>query len=721
MIDTTKENETKEKDPSSIGGRGGHSDRNTATTTANGSIIHIDMHHNSNTAINKINRGTRSYLMMLSILLVLLHRVSSSNLLPSSTSWSNKLSFPSASSSHQGYRCRRRGKWRRGILDDSIINEYECGNGNGNDNDNNPYENNKMNTEEAIITDRYNKMVSLEEIQMQQQHQNTYSALSVSNESQPLPQSQSLWPPWPFNLLVKPKSYNADQTHADTNSINSSSSIKNNSSGAQLLASYLRLKAQGGFEQLQQIGSALSFHLPPAAPPLLLLAILPTGQKQSLNMVESTAANAIANASSSTNSYMLPILAKRLGLTSLSIAVLSWADYEVRKKKRLTPLPLAPSKRNIRKALLPPFLPEQLPPLALDPLLQDSSSPSTLPLESPQSNELELTNALEDDANNDEEGFILDNLDGTDNVMRSIHKLYQNAPTPQRLGGHLQVLLHSWKKMNYLRQREEMEGKRRKIMEELLIRKEIKKYKLEKERFSVKKAKEMMIIAKGRFQGNSTSLSMWGSNTGVKSGAAGGGASAGTDSSVGSRSRQIYDSPPLGYALVTGASRGIGRAFAVELARWDIPLILVARDEEKLKEVASEIEMAYGVNCCVIPADLSQPDVANQIFEATENAGLKVDILVNNAGVCNTGDLIDGDEVDIGNMINVNIGSVTNLSYLYGKCMKRRRRGRILFVSSVVGAAPGGPGVAAYSATKAYEKSLAQSMGIELEKYGVGV
>jgi short-subunit dehydrogenase len=53
--------------------------------------------------------------------------------------------------------------------------------------------------------------------------------------------------------------------------------------------------------------------------------------------------------------------------------------------------------------------------------------------------------------------------------------------------------------------------------------------------------------------------------------------------------------------------------------------------------------------------------------------------------------------------------------------MKRRRRGRILFVSSVVGAAPGGPGVAAYSATKAYEKSLAQSMGIELEKYGVGV
>jgi len=64
---------------------------------------------------------------------------------------------------------------------------------------------------------------------------------------------------------------------------------------------------------------------------------------------------------------------------------------------------------------------------------------------------------------------------------------------------------------------------------------------------------------------------------------------------------------------------------------------------------------------------------------------------------------------------------LTELSYLYGKDMKRQRRGRILFVSSVVGATPGGAGVATYAATKAYEKSLSQSMGRELEKYGVGV
>ncbi|KAL7496202.1 hypothetical protein ACHAWT_009955 [Skeletonema menzelii] len=126
-----------------------------------------------------------------------------------------------------------------------------------------------------------------------------------------------------------------------------------------------------------------------------------------------------------------------------------------------------------------------------------------------------------------------------------------------------------------------------------------------------------------------------------------------------------------GYALVTGASRGIGRAIAVELARYNIPLILVARDLEKLSVVAK--------------------------------------------------DLIDGDVVDALRMIQLNVGSVVELSRLYGKNMKDRRRGRILFVSSMSGAMPGCPSVAVYAATKSFEKSLASSLGRELERYGVGV
>ncbi len=176
-----------------------------------------------------------------------------------------------------------------------------------------------------------------------------------------------------------------------------------------------------------------------------------------------------------------------------------------------------------------------------------------------------------------------------------------------------------------------------------------------------------------------------------------------------------------GYALVTGASRGIGRAIAVELARYNIPLILVARDVEKLSVVAKDIETHYGIPCRILQADLTSPDCASRIHAATTKAGLDVDILINNAGVCTHGELIDGDAVDALRMIQLNVGSVVELSRLYGKNMKDRRRGRILFVSSMSGAMPGCPSVAVYAATKSFEKSLASSLGRELERFGVGV
>ena len=164
-----------------------------------------------------------------------------------------------------------------------------------------------------------------------------------------------------------------------------------------------------------------------------------------------------------------------------------------------------------------------------------------------------------------------------------------------------------------------------------------------------------------------------------------------------------------GYALVTGASSGIGRAISVELARYNIPLILVARDITKLKTVANDIERHYNVKVKILQADLSTSDCAQRIYDATK--GLNVDILVNNAGVCTHGDFVDGDSVDIMNMMSVNMGAVTQLSQLYGRDMKERRRGRILIVSSISGALPGNPNVAVYAATKAYEKSFASSLG----------
>jgi len=177
----------------------------------------------------------------------------------------------------------------------------------------------------------------------------------------------------------------------------------------------------------------------------------------------------------------------------------------------------------------------------------------------------------------------------------------------------------------------------------------------------------------------------------------------------------------MGYALVTGASSGIGRALAVELARYHIPLILVARDLDKLSSVAKDIETYYDVPCRILQADLNAVDCGKRIHAATKKAGLNVDILVNNAGVCAHGDFLEGDIEDVTRMVQVNIGAVTQLSQLYGKDMKERRRGRILITSSMAGVLPGNPSVAIYSATKAFGKSFSQSLGREMEKYGVGV
>ena len=166
---------------------------------------------------------------------------------------------------------------------------------------------------------------------------------------------------------------------------------------------------------------------------------------------------------------------------------------------------------------------------------------------------------------------------------------------------------------------------------------------------------------------------------------------------------------------------GIGRALAIELARYRIPLVLVARDITKLNQVAQEIEKYYNVPCRVLQADLSAPDSASRIHAATKNAGLQIDILINNAGVCDQGEMVEGDIESTTNMIQVNVGSAVQLSQLYGKDMKERRRGRMLFVASIAGAMPGCASVGVYAATKAFEKSLAASLGRELEKYGVGV
>eukprot|EP00536_Pseudo-nitzschia_multiseries_P000322 jgi/Psemu1/178274/e_gw1.4.75.1 len=177
----------------------------------------------------------------------------------------------------------------------------------------------------------------------------------------------------------------------------------------------------------------------------------------------------------------------------------------------------------------------------------------------------------------------------------------------------------------------------------------------------------------------------------------------------------------MGFALITGASRGIGRAIAVELARWEIPLVLVARDVDKLTRLASDLEACYGVKCCVLGADLTQVNSAERIKQATDDAGISVDILINNAGVASEGLAVDAKTSNIERMVILNSLTYAKLSALYGKEMKKRRRGRILMMSSMAGLCNGAPNTAIYGACKAFGKSLALSMAREMETYGVGV
>eukprot|EP00554_Chaetoceros_debilis_P010283 CAMPEP_0194107532 /NCGR_PEP_ID=MMETSP0150-20130528/7398_1 /TAXON_ID=122233 /ORGANISM="Chaetoceros debilis, Strain MM31A-1" /LENGTH=354 /DNA_ID=CAMNT_0038795973 /DNA_START=256 /DNA_END=1320 /DNA_ORIENTATION=- len=176
----------------------------------------------------------------------------------------------------------------------------------------------------------------------------------------------------------------------------------------------------------------------------------------------------------------------------------------------------------------------------------------------------------------------------------------------------------------------------------------------------------------------------------------------------------------LKWALVTGASRGIGRAIAVELARAKVPVILVARDFKRLQELSKHLNDCYGVPAVVIISDLSAPGAAQKLYDETyKTANLTVDFLICNAGVSDTTNIVESRNTD--RLAYINMISFTNLCTLYGSEMKDRKRGRILIISSIMGAVPGVPRCGVYAATKAYQRSLATTLRRELETYGVGV
>lgn len=173
-------------------------------------------------------------------------------------------------------------------------------------------------------------------------------------------------------------------------------------------------------------------------------------------------------------------------------------------------------------------------------------------------------------------------------------------------------------------------------------------------------------------------------------------------------------------ALVTGASSGIGRELARVFAKNDYDVVLVARREAALRELADELGETYGVEATVMPKDLSKPDAPRELFDAVQDAGINVDVLVNNAGVATTQFFREAALEDVMNILHVNAASVTALCHLFMQPMLERGQGRILNVASVVSFVPT-PSFAIYGATKAFVLSLSEALSEELKGTGVTV
>ena len=174
-------------------------------------------------------------------------------------------------------------------------------------------------------------------------------------------------------------------------------------------------------------------------------------------------------------------------------------------------------------------------------------------------------------------------------------------------------------------------------------------------------------------------------------------------------------------ALITGASNGIGLELARIHAKRGGNLVLVARSQDKLNQLADELRAQHhDIQITVIAQDLAMLHAAQSVFAQTEQLGIQVDILINNAGFGGHGRFFERELTKEQQMIQLNITTLTELTHLYLQGMVARRSGKILNVSSTASFMPG-PLQAVYYATKAYVTSFSQAVAEEVREFGISV
>lgn len=171
-------------------------------------------------------------------------------------------------------------------------------------------------------------------------------------------------------------------------------------------------------------------------------------------------------------------------------------------------------------------------------------------------------------------------------------------------------------------------------------------------------------------------------------------------------------------ALVTGASEGIGRAFAGSLAARGLDLVLVARRADDLDRLAVELSAQYGVRVRVVPADLTETGATDRLLAEVE--GESIGLLVAAAGYGSSGSFLKQDAREEARMVDLNCRVVMELSHGLGARMSQRGRGGLVLFGSLVGF-QGVPWSATYAATKAFVQSLAEGLRVELAPAGVTV
>lgn len=173
-------------------------------------------------------------------------------------------------------------------------------------------------------------------------------------------------------------------------------------------------------------------------------------------------------------------------------------------------------------------------------------------------------------------------------------------------------------------------------------------------------------------------------------------------------------------ALITGASSGIGKAFARELAREGANLVLTARSVYKLKQQAEDLTQRYHIRVWIFDGDLSLKETREQLFRFTQSNGITVDMLVNNAGLGHYGALAEHSPEDLDVMIGLNVEALVTMTRFFLPGMIERKKGGVLNVASTAAFQPI-PYLSVYAATKAFVLSFSEALWSECRKYGVRI